>query len=114
MPMRWNNLRVGAASILTALVLCGAYSPVRAQDWPTRAVKFILPIGAGSGADVAARVIAEKLSARWGQAVVIENRPAGDGFVALTTFLSAHDDHTLLYAPSTTFVGHPYFHAKLP
>ena len=46
--------------------------------------------------------------------MVIENRPGGDGFVALTTFISAHDDHPLLFAPATTFAGHPYFHAKLP
>jgi tripartite-type tricarboxylate transporter receptor subunit TctC len=107
-------LRIRAAFILTALVMSGAYSPVQAQDWPTRAVKFVLPIGAGSGADIGARVIAEKLSARWGQPVVIENRPGGDGFVALTTFISAHDDHTLLFGPTTTFAAHPYFHAKLP
>jgi tripartite-type tricarboxylate transporter receptor subunit TctC len=89
MLTRKSHLRIRAAFILTALVLSGAYSPVQAQDWPTRAVKFVLPIGAGSGADIGARVIAEKLSARWGQPVVVENRPGGDGFVALTTFTSA-------------------------
>ena len=114
MLTRKSYLRIRAAFILTALVLSGAYSPVQAQDWPTRAVKFVLPIGAGSGADIGARVIAEKLSARWGQPVVVENRPGGDGFVALTTFISAHDDHTLLFGPTTTFAAHPYFHAKLP
>jgi tripartite-type tricarboxylate transporter receptor subunit TctC len=77
-------------------------------------VKFVLPIGAGSGADIGARLVAQKLSARWGQPVVVENRPGGDGFIALTTFLSAKDDHLILFAPATTFTGHPYFHAKLP
>jgi tripartite-type tricarboxylate transporter receptor subunit TctC len=46
--------------------------------------------------------------------VIVENRPGGDGFIALTTFLSAKDDHLILFAPATTFTGHPYFHAKLP
>ena len=46
--------------------------------------------------------------------MVVENRPGGDGFVALTAFTSARDDHTLLYAPTTTFAGHPYQHKKLP
>jgi tripartite-type tricarboxylate transporter receptor subunit TctC len=77
-------------------------------------VRFLLPIGAGSGADLGARLIAEKLSAKWGQPVVVENRPGGDGFVALTAFTSARDDHLLLYAPTTTFAGHPYLHSKLP
>jgi len=109
-----KDLRAAAACIWAALVLSAICSPARAQDWPTRAVKFVLPIGAGSGADIGARLIAEKLSARWGQPVVVENRPGGDGFVALTGFTSGRDDHTLLYAPATTFTGHPYLHDKLP
>jgi tripartite-type tricarboxylate transporter receptor subunit TctC len=112
--MRKNTLRFAAAFILAALALSGAGSPALTQDWPTRTVKFILPIGAGSGADIGARLIAEKLSVKWGQPVIVENRPGGDGFVALTAFTSARDDHTLLYAPTTTFAGHPYFHSKLP
>ena len=49
--------------LLTALAWVVVTTPARAQDWPTRAVKFLLPIGAGSGADVGARLIAEKLTA---------------------------------------------------
>jgi len=100
--------------LLTALAWVAASAPARTQDWPTRAVKFLLPIGAGSGADIGARLIAEKLTVKWGQPVVVENRPGGDGFVALTAFTSARDDHTLLFAPTTTFAGHPYLHNKLP
>ena len=114
MPTTKNDLCVSAAIILTAIVLSGMSAPARAQDWPTRTVKFILPIGAGSGADLGARLIAEKLSAKWGQPVVVENRPGGDGFVAITAFTSARDDHTLLFAPATAFTGHPYLHDKLP
>jgi tripartite-type tricarboxylate transporter receptor subunit TctC len=95
-------------------MLAGVCAPAKAQDWPTRSVKFMLPIGAGSGADIGARLVAEKLSAKWGQPVVVENRPGGDGFIALTAFLSARDDHLILFAPATTFTGHPYLHAKLP
>jgi tripartite-type tricarboxylate transporter receptor subunit TctC len=103
-----------AALALGALALSATAAPAQAQEWPTRGVKLLLPIGAGSGADIGARLIAEKLTAKWGQPVVVENRPGGDGFVALTAFFSARDDHLLLYAPATTFAGHPYFHAKLP
>ena len=100
--------------LLTALVWVVAATPAGAQDWPMRPVKFLVPIGAGSGADIGARLIAEKLTAKWGQPVVVENRPGGDGFVALTAFTSARDDHTLLFGPTTTFAGHPYLHNKLP
>ena len=53
------------------------------QMFPTRAVHFILPFGAGSASDTTARLFAERLSARWGKPVVVENRPGGDGLVSL-------------------------------
>jgi hypothetical protein len=57
---------------------------------------------------------ADKLAARWGKPVVIENRPGGDGLVAINAFTSANDDHTLLFVPASTFTAHPYAHEKLP
>ena len=53
------------------------------QMFPTRTVHFILPFGAGSASDTTARLFAERLSARWGKPVVVENRPGGDGLVSL-------------------------------
>ena len=114
MQVAKTKSRVGAAVILAALVLTGQAAPDKAQDWPVRSVKFILPLGPGSGADIGARLLAEKLSARWGQPVVIENRPGGDGFVAITAFIGARDDHTLLFGPASAFTAHPYLHKKLP
>ena len=84
----------------------------QAQAWPQRNIKFILPFGAGSATDVAARLISERLSARWGKAVIIENRPGGDGLVAINAFVSANDDHVLLYASSASFLAHPYTQDK--
>jgi tripartite-type tricarboxylate transporter receptor subunit TctC len=109
-----NDLRVGAAVILIALALSGMSAPARAQAWPVRTVKLILTLGPGSGADLGARLIAEKLSAKWGQPVTVENRPGGDGFVAIAAFTGARDDHTLLFGPASSFTAHPYLHNKLP
>ena len=109
-----NPFRVGAAADLSALALLLESFPAQSQTWPTRTVKFILPLGPGSGADIGARLIAEKLTARWSQPVVVENRPGGDGFVAINAFTSARDDHTLLFGPASSFTAHPYLHAKLP
>jgi tripartite-type tricarboxylate transporter receptor subunit TctC len=83
-------------------------------NWPTRPVKFILTLGAGSGSDIGARMFADRLSKRWGQSVVIENRPGGDGIVAINAFVGAHDDHVLLFAPSSSFTAHPFLHDNLP
>lgn len=85
-----------------------------AAAWPTRPVKFILTLGAGSGSDIGARLFADRLSRKWGQPVIVENRPGGDGLVAINAFVSAHDDHVLLFAPSSSFTAHPFLHDKLP
>jgi tripartite-type tricarboxylate transporter receptor subunit TctC len=91
-----------------------AVTAPRAWDWPNRPVKLILPLGAGSGSDIAARLLADRLGKRWGQPVIVENRPGGDGVVAINAFVTAHDDHQLLFAPSSSFTAHPYLHDNLP
>jgi len=85
-----------------------------AQTWPTRPVKFIVSLGPGSGVDISARLLAERLPKRWGQPVVVENRPGGDAVVAINAFIGARDDHTLLYTPTSSFTAHPYQHDKMP
>src|SRR5919204_7034588 len=84
------------------------------QTWPQRTVRFILPLGPGSGVDIGARLIAEKLSVKWGKPVVVENKPGGDAIVAISAFTSSNDDHALLMAPTSTFTAHPFLHEKLP
>src|SRR5437764_13830153 len=85
-----------------------------AQIWPQRPVKFIVPFGPGAGVDIGARLLADRLLARWGKPIVIENRPGADGLVAIQAFVSAHDDHVLLASPSGSFTVHPYQYDKLP
>src|SRR5260370_1755707 len=100
---------------LPAVLASAPSSTASAQtSWPQRNVRFIVPLGPGSGADIGARLFADRLGARWGKAVVVENRPGGDGIVAITAFVSAHDDHTLLFTPASTFTAHPFLHDKLP
>jgi tripartite-type tricarboxylate transporter receptor subunit TctC len=85
-----------------------------ARAWPQRTVKFILPLGFGSGTDIAARLIAEKLSARWGRLVTVENRPGVDGFVAVAIFTELRDDHTLFFGPASVLTAHHYRYDQLP
>jgi len=98
------------AVLAATLSLAGNAS---AQSYPQRTVKFILPFGPASGTDITARLVADRLAARWGKAVVIENRPGGDGLVAINAFIAANDDHTLLWVPVGTFAVHPYEKDKL-
>jgi tripartite-type tricarboxylate transporter receptor subunit TctC len=111
--------RLAKRRILLAALMLALSAPVLVPRaalaaWPSRPVRFLVTLGAGSGVDIGARLFAEKLSKKWGQPVVVENRPGGDGMLAITTMLSAHDDHVLLMTPVASFTAHPYFHAKLP
>src|SRR5688572_3662398 len=100
--------------ILAAIALAFISLTALAQSWPQRPVKFILSLGPGSGADITARMLAERLSKHWGQPVVVENRPGADAVLAINAVIAAKDDHTLLYGPSSSFVGHPYTLDKVP
>src|ERR1700716_4551391 len=100
--------------VAALLAVSHGLAPVSAQSYPQRAVRFILPFGPGAGVDITARMLAERLATRWGKPVMIENRPGGDGIVAINVFTSANDDHTLLFVPTSTFTAHPYTHDKLP
>lgn len=91
-----------------------AETSTRAQTWPERPVKFIVTLGPGSAVDIAARLVADRLSAVWRQPVVVENRPGGDAIVGISAFLSARDDHVLLFTASASFTPHPFVHDQLP
>jgi len=104
-----------AISFAVALIAVVAQSAdLHAQTYPSRTVRFILPFGPGSGTDIAARTVADRLAARWNVPVVVENRPGGDSLVSINAFMSANDDHTLLWMPVGNFAVHPFEHEKLP
>lgn len=110
-----SQFRLFVAVMLGLVAAAAAATGAVAQaKWPTRPVKFILTLGAGSGSDIGARLFADRLSRKWGQPVIVENRPGGDGLVAINAFVTAHDDHVLLFAPSSSFTAHPFLHDKLP
>jgi tripartite-type tricarboxylate transporter receptor subunit TctC len=105
-----------ALGVAAALIAVAAKMPLASAQaaWPTRPLRFIVTLGAGSGADLGARLLADRLSQRWGQPIVVENRPGGDALVAINAFVTAKDDHVLLFSPSASFTAHPYLHDHLP
>ena len=106
---------LGASATICILALASTVlAQPPAASWPQRSVRFLVSLGPGSGADIGARLFADRLSGRWNQPVVVENRPGGDAVVAITTFIGARDDHTLLYTPTSSYVAHPFQHDKLP
>jgi tripartite-type tricarboxylate transporter receptor subunit TctC len=102
------------AAIIALSVLSSPGTESAVQTWPQRTVKLIVPLGPASGADVTARLLADRLSKRWAKAVVVDNRPGADGIVGISAFLAGSpDDHVLLFAPTGTFTAHPFLHEKL-
>jgi tripartite-type tricarboxylate transporter receptor subunit TctC len=100
-----------------ALLVCGlmlALAPAQAQTWPQKTVRFIVPLPPGSGMDLSARLIAERLTERWGQPVVVENRQGADGIPAVTSFFSARDNHTFLFSFGGIVTFNHLLHERLP
>jgi tripartite-type tricarboxylate transporter receptor subunit TctC len=85
---------------ILVLVIVGGSKFAVAESWPQRTVRIVVPFPAGSAIDVAARIIGDGLARRWGQSVVIENKPGGETIIGTSAFVSARDEHALLY---TTF-----------
>src|ERR1700686_5366819 len=112
--MHWRLPALTALIFSVLAVLAAPPKAPAAADWPTRPVRLILTLGAGSGTDIGARLLADRLTQRWGQPVIVDNRPGGDGLVAINAFVTAHDDHVLLFAPSSSFTAHPFLHDNLP
>jgi tripartite-type tricarboxylate transporter receptor subunit TctC len=101
------------AVVVVASTPASAQTP-SAQSWPHRTVKLIVPFAPGSAADTTARLFAERLAGRWGRSIVVEDRPGPDGLVALSAFVGARDDHTLLFANGGPVTINPVVHDKLP
>jgi tripartite-type tricarboxylate transporter receptor subunit TctC len=104
----------GALAAVCLFFLSPQATHAQSAAWPQRTVKFIIPFGPGSGADIGARLISDRLSQRWGRPVVVENRPGADGLTAISAFLGANDDHVMIFAGTGSFTVHPYTREKLP
>jgi tripartite-type tricarboxylate transporter receptor subunit TctC len=105
-------------STLCALAISGAstaVSPVKAEPYPSRPVSIIVQTAPGSGPDVIARIVADRLTHIWGHQVTIINRNGAAGLVAAQAAAAAQPDGYTLYMPtSTALVVLPEMHAKLP
>jgi tripartite-type tricarboxylate transporter receptor subunit TctC len=102
--------------VMSALLLVQpAVAPAQPDAFPSRPVKMIVPFPPGGPTDLMARVFGQKLSERWGQPVVIENRAGGNSAIgAQQTAKSPSDGYTLLVAMDTTLVMNPITTANLP
>ena len=104
-------------STLTAVVCLAGTTMAQAQSWPTKTVTFVVTAAAGGVTDVVARAIAQPLSQKWGQQIVIENKGgAGHILGAVAVTKAPPDGHTILVAERGTYVLNPHLYeaSKLP
>ncbi len=104
---------VALAAGLSIFISLG--NTAQAQTFPTKPVRIITPFPVGSGPEGVARLVADKLSKAWGQPVTVDNRPGGNGFIAIDAFKrGAPDGHDLLQLDGVHLTAYPHLFKKLP
>ena len=93
----------------------GLSAAAATAQYPTKPVRIIVHIPPGGAPDIAARLLAERLTETMGQPFVVENRPGSNGVIAAELTVKAPPDgHTLLLAPDSVIVINPHLYARLP
>ena len=106
-------VRALQAAVIAAVMAVGI--PARAQDFPSKPVKIVLPFPAGVGPDIMMRLVADKLKSYWGQAVIVENRAGANGWLAAEFVKkSAADGYTLLQTDNLHFGLQPFVIKNFP
>ena len=101
-----------AILLVAATTTWGAHAQTAAA-WPTQAVKIIVPYAAGGTTDIAARLMAQEFSKKWGQPVLVDNKPGASTQIGSDMVAKSKDGHTLLMTASP-FAVNPSLFAKLP
>lgn len=100
--------------IVSASISSAHAQTAPAQSYPSKPVRLIVPFGAGGVSDVSARIVAQRLSERWAQQVVVENRPGAGGTIGTALAAkAAPDGYTLLFGSSTEMVENPHLYRNL-
>jgi tripartite-type tricarboxylate transporter receptor subunit TctC len=114
--MKWIARLVAAIAIAgLAVVLAAVLDVARAQDYPSRPIKLVLPQPAGGAVDLIARTLGDRLSEQMNQPVIVENMPGANGGLAGGTVArAAPDGHTLMLAVDSNLVVNPSLYKNLP
>jgi tripartite-type tricarboxylate transporter receptor subunit TctC len=112
--MRKHTLFAALTSVALLAVATGAAAQTP-DDFPNRPIRIIVPQAAGSGVDLQARVLAQKMGELWGQQGVVENRPGANAIIGMETVAKAKPDgYTLVYAPVSAVTTNAFIFKKLP
>jgi tripartite-type tricarboxylate transporter receptor subunit TctC len=105
--MTMKRVLVAAAAALSALV-------AQAQEYPVKTIRLIVPLTAGAGADIAGRIVAQRMSEHWKQPVIVENRPGAGGQIGTSAVVKAEPDGHTLLVQSSSHSANPAIYRNLP
>ena len=119
MNRRTASLALSALAVAPLSSVGSAHSArapeVGTPPWPRKPVRIINPFPVGGGPDGTARIVADKLSRQWQQPVVVDNRPGGNGYIAIDAFKrGATDGSDILLLDNVHIAAYPYLFKKLP
>ena len=101
-----------SVAVLSFAACAAAQTP---DDFPNRPIRIIVPQAAGSGVDLQARILAQKMGELWGQQGVVENRPGANAIIGMEAAAkAAPDGYTLVYAPVSSVTTNAFIYKKLP
>jgi tripartite-type tricarboxylate transporter receptor subunit TctC len=101
-------------SVISALVVLCAM-PAQAQNYPAKPIHVLVPYAPGGISDIASRILGAKLTEAWGQQVVVENKPGGNGFIAMTAAAkAAPDGYTVVMATGGDVAINPAMFKDIP
>jgi tripartite-type tricarboxylate transporter receptor subunit TctC len=101
------------ASVIALVVFCAA--PAQAQNYPAKPIHILVPYAPGGISDIASRILGAKLTEAWGQQVLVENRPGGNGFIAMAAAAkAAPDGYTMVMATGGDVAINPAMFKEMP
>jgi tripartite-type tricarboxylate transporter receptor subunit TctC len=106
--------KFGFQAFTTCLILMGAVGVARAAEFPSKPVKFVVSWSPGGGADALARRLAKGLTERWGQPVIVENKPGADATIGIQSMLQLPADGYTIGLIITSHTVHPSVRKVLP
>src|SRR6266581_1608987 len=99
---------------IATLALCALHVGAQAQAWPARTIRIVVPFTPGSGTDIIARTVTERLSPQLGQPIVIENRPGAGGTIGAAVVAKSGPDGYTLFVHSSSYTVTPSTYKDLP